>query len=76
MHNVLTEVGRNVMKESEHDETVRRINELARKAKAEGLTDDELEERNALRKKYIDSFKSSLRSHLENIKFVDGDETK
>ncbi|CAG7648321.1 DUF896 domain-containing protein [Paenibacillus allorhizosphaerae] len=64
------------MKESEHDETVRRINELARKAKAEGLTDDELEERNALRKKYIDSFKSSLRSHLENIKFVDGDETK
>ncbi|CAG7649604.1 hypothetical protein PAESOLCIP111_05905 [Paenibacillus solanacearum] len=64
------------MKESEHDETVRRINELARKAKAEGLTDEELEERNALRKKYIDSFKSSLRSHLENIKFVDGDEEK
>jgi len=76
MLNVLTEVGRNVMKESEHDETVRRINELARKAKAEGLTDEELEERNALRKKYIDSFKSSLRSHLENIKFVDGDEEK
>ncbi|TVY10140.1 DUF896 domain-containing protein [Paenibacillus cremeus] len=64
------------MKESEHDETVKRINELARKAKAEGLTDDELEERNTLRRKYIDSFKSSLRSHLENIKIVDNNENK
>lgn len=64
------------MKESEHDETVKRINELARKAKAEGLTDDELEERNSLRQKYIESFRTSLRSHLDNIKFVDGDETK
>ncbi|GLI05483.1 hypothetical protein YDYSG_15130 [Paenibacillus tyrfis] len=64
------------MIESEHDVTVKRINELARKAKAEGLTEEEMDERNALRKKYIDSFKSSLRSQLDNIKFVDEDEQK
>ncbi|MCP1308408.1 MULTISPECIES: DUF896 domain-containing protein [Paenibacillus] len=64
------------MIESEHDVTVKRINELARKAKAEGLTEEEMDERNALRKKYIDSFKSSLRSQLDNIKFVDEDEKK
>lgn len=61
------------MGETEHDATVRRINELARKAKAEGLTDEEVDERNELRRKYIDSFKSSLRNHLDNIKFVDDD---
>ncbi|KZE80019.1 MULTISPECIES: DUF896 domain-containing protein [Paenibacillus] len=64
------------MIESEHDITVKRINELARKAKAEGLTEEEMDERNVLRKKYIDSFKSSLRSQLDNIKFVDEDEKK
>lgn len=64
------------MIESDHDITVKRINELARKAKAEGLTEEEMDERNTLRKKYIDSFKSSLRSQLDNIKFVDEDEKK
>ncbi|MED4602949.1 DUF896 domain-containing protein [Paenibacillus validus] len=64
------------MLESEHDVTVKRINELARKAKSEGLSEAELNERNELRKKYIDSFKSSLRTQLDNIKFVDEDEKK
>ncbi|AEI41474.1 DUF896 domain-containing protein [Paenibacillus mucilaginosus] len=62
------------MSESEHDVRVKRINELARKAKAEGLTDEEMDERNELRRKYIDSFKSNLRTQLENIKFVDEEE--
>lgn len=57
------------------DEVVKRINELARKAKAEGLTDEEIEERNELRKKYIEAFKSSLRSQLDSIKYVE-DERK
>lgn len=64
------------MSESDHDAIVRRINELARKAKSQGLTDAELDERNGLRRKYIDSFKTSLRGQLDNIKFVDEQEKK
>ncbi|AFC30012.1 hypothetical protein PM3016_3157 [Paenibacillus mucilaginosus 3016] len=33
-----------------------------------------MDERNELRRKYIDSFKSNLRTQLENIKFVDEEE--
>lgn len=58
------------------DETVNRINELARKAKSEGLTEEEVAERDKLRRIYIDAFKTNLRSQLENIKFVDEEEKK
>jgi uncharacterized protein YnzC (UPF0291/DUF896 family) len=61
------------MSESE-DKTIRRINELARKAKTVGLTDEEIDERNVLRSKYIQAFKSNLRQQLEAIKFVDEDD--
>lgn len=61
------------MNESEHEASVRRINELARKAKGEGLTAEEKEEQSMLRRKYIDAFKASLRSQLDNIKLVDKD---
>lgn len=52
-------------------ETVARINELARKAKAEGLTPEEIEERDILRRRYIDSVKHNLRAHLDNTYIVD-----
>ncbi|MDE7010190.1 MAG: DUF896 domain-containing protein [Oscillospiraceae bacterium] len=48
-----------------------RINALARKAKAEGLTEEELRERDALRREYIDSVTGSLRSQLDNTYLVD-----
>ena len=49
-------------------EKIDRINELARKAKtAEGLTEEELKERDILRREYIDSFKRSLTSQLDSI---------
>jgi uncharacterized protein YnzC (UPF0291/DUF896 family) len=54
-------------------EEIARINELARKQKSVGLTEQEAEEQKCLRRKYIDAIKASLRSHLENIEFVDGD---
>ena len=48
-----------------------RINELARKSKAEWLTDPEKEEQAKLRRLYIDSFKESLVGQLENTYIVD-----
>lgn len=50
-----------------------RINELARKAKAEGLTDAELAEQKELRAEYIAAYRRSLRAQLENMVLVDED---
>ncbi len=52
-------------------EQINRINELARKSKAEGLTETEKEEQAKLRRLYIDSFKESLVGQLENTYIVD-----
>lgn len=43
---------------------VNRINELARKAKTEGLTEEEKAEQAALRRAYTDSVKANLRAQL------------
>lgn len=48
-----------------------RINELARKAKTEGLTEWEMEERSVLRRAYIDSVLGSLKSNLDNTYIMD-----
>lgn len=48
-----------------------RINALARKAKAEGLTEEELRERDALRREYINAVTGSLRRQLDNTYLVD-----
>ena len=49
-------------------EEIERINELSRKSKTDqGLTEDERSEQKDLRRKYIDSVKSTLRDHLDNI---------
>ena len=48
-----------------------RINELARKAKTEGLTPEETAERDKLRKEYIEAYRASLRSQLDSIVVVD-----
>lgn len=54
------------------EEKIARINELARRVKAgETLYPEELEERAALRKEYIDSVKASLVGNLENTYLVD-----
>lgn len=48
-----------------------RINELARKAKTEGLTEDEKKEQEILRKEYIEKFRENFRGQLKQIKFVE-----
>ena len=58
------------------DEVIARINVLAKKAKEEGLTPEELTERDKLRRIYIDSVKASLVGHLENTYIVEPDGTK
>lgn len=57
-------------------EVIARINELAHKAKAEGLTPEELAERDKLRRIYIDSVKANLEGQLENTYILRPDGTK
>ncbi len=54
-------------------EKIDRINHLARKHKAEGLTDEEKEERAALRKEYLDGFRANMKSVLESIQVQEPD---
>lgn len=55
---------------------IARINELSKKAKTEGLTQEELAERDKLRRIYIDSWTASLKGHLDNTYIVRPDGTK
>ncbi|AWZ47055.1 DUF896 domain-containing protein [Latilactobacillus sakei] len=48
-----------------------RINELANKAKAEGLTPEETTERQELRDAYLKDFRSSFRSQVEMLQVYD-----
>ena len=48
-----------------------RINELAKKKKAEGLTPEEKVEQAKLREEYIEGYRSTVRHHIEGIKIVD-----
>ncbi|MBE6728028.1 MAG: DUF896 domain-containing protein [Ruminococcaceae bacterium] len=53
-----------------------RINELARKQRSEGLTEEEKQEQYLLRREYIESYKRSLVSQLESTYIVEPDGTK
>ena len=53
-----------------------RINQLAKKQKEVGLTEEEKNEQYILRREYIDAFKKSLVSQLENTYIVNPDGTK
>ena len=58
------------------NEVIARINELAAKNKAEGLTEAELEERAKLRRIYIDNVTGNLKGQLDNTYIVRPDGTK
>ena len=58
------------------NEVIARINELAAKAKNEGLTAEETAERDKLRRIYIDNVKANLTGQLENTYIVYPDGTK
>ena len=48
-----------------------RINELARKAKKEPLSEEELKERAALRREYLDAVTGSLQRQIDNLVVID-----
>ncbi|MEY8515585.1 DUF896 domain-containing protein [Lachnospiraceae bacterium 29-84] len=52
-----------------------RINVLARKSKAEGLTEEEKKEQDLLRKEYIAIIRRNLRAQLDQIDVVNPDGT-
>ena len=52
-------------------EKIDRINHLARKAKSEGLTEEEKAEQQLLRKEYVEKFREHFRGHLDRVKFVE-----
>lgn len=58
------------------DEVIARINELAKLSKERTLTEEELAERDKLRRIYIDNVKSNLIGQLDNTYIVSPDGTK
>lgn len=54
-------------------EMITRINELARKQRETGLTEEERIEQAALRRKYIDGIKEQVRNQLKNVTPVHDD---
>lgn len=56
------------------DEMIKRINELAKKKREEGLTEAELAEQKELYKKYLKGFRNNMEKQLDNtdVEFPDG----
>lgn len=54
-----------------NQEGINRINELSRKSKAEGLTEEEKKEQATLRKQFIADFRGNLVAQLNNIDVID-----
>lgn len=55
------------IKDMKIDDVIKRINELYKKSKEEGLNNEEKEEQQILRRRYIDSVKSNFRAQLETV---------
>lgn len=52
---------------------IKRINELSKKSKTIGLSIEEAKEQTLLRKEYLETFRSSMRDTIENVKVIDPD---
>ena len=55
------------------EKKIARINELARKQKREGLTEDERREQAALRREYLDAVTGNLRAQLDHTWIIGPD---
>ena len=55
---------------------IERINELARKKKAAGLTEEEQREQDALRREYLDGYRREMKAMLDSIVVQEKDGTR
>ena len=53
------------------EERIARLNELARKKKTIGLTEEEKQEQAILRQEYLAAIRASLEAQLDNVYYVD-----
>ena len=53
------------------DKKIQRINELSKKSKTAGLSDEERAEQQSLRQEYIAAFRGNLQSTLNSVVIVD-----
>lgn len=58
-----------------NEQKIARINELYKKSKAEGLTEEEKKEQQILRQEYIANFRANLVNQLNNIDIQEADGT-
>lgn len=58
-----------------NDEKIARINELARKSRAEGLTEKEKKEQQLLRQEFLAAVRGNLKSQLDSIDIQEPDGT-
>ena len=49
------------------EDDIKRINELHHKSKNEGLTEEEKQEQQKLRAAYVETMRSHIRTHLDNV---------
>lgn len=56
-----------------NEKRIQRINELAHKSKAEGLTEEEKAEQKKLREEYLAAIRANVRSQLNNISIIEKD---
>ncbi|MDR3258746.1 MAG: DUF896 domain-containing protein [Fusobacteriaceae bacterium] len=56
------------------EELIKKINEYTRLSRERQLTIEERKDREALRRIYVERFKSQVRNHLDSIKFVEENE--
>ncbi len=57
------------------DKRIERINQLAKKARETGLTEEEKQEQQKLRAEYVAAFRGNLKKQLDNIDLVRPDGT-
>ena len=58
-----------------NEKKIARINELAHKSKAEGLTEADKKEQQLLRQEFLANVRSNLKSQLDNIDIQEPDGT-